>query len=234
MQKKYELHFNFGEEENEKVLNSSEIQNQFIKKYKSLIAKELKIDEKNLIFKDIHRGSLAVSFLQIKSSNDLKNSIYNLKGKYNIEKIEQKPLLETIQISSNILDFDNIDKSNSDRRSNDNWKGYGLKVRGMYDNGNNNWLDDTGKKSEFINAYLGINNFLGDSNKMLSDLKNLTENIEEKFSSNRNDKIIEIKKFPIIVKIKIILIFVEIMIFLIPVVETMIIIILIVIKLFQI
>jgi len=187
MQKKYELHFNFGEEENEKVLNSSEIQNQFIKKYKSLIAKELKIDEKNLIFKDIHRGSLAVSFLQIKSSNDLKNSIYNLKGKYNIEKIEQKPLLETIQISSNILDFDNIDKSNSDRRSNDNWKGYGLKVRGMYDNGNNNWLDDTDKKSEFINAYLGINNFLGDSNKMLSDLKNLTENIEEKFSSNRND-----------------------------------------------
>ena len=184
-QKKYEFHLNFGEEENEKILNYPELQNKFIKKYKQLIAKELKIDEKYLILQDIHRGSLAFSFLQIKSPIDLRNSISNLKGKYNIENIEQKPLLETIQISSNILDFDNIDKSNSDRR--DNWKEYGLKVKGMYDNGKDNWIDDTDKKSEFINAYLGINNYLGDSSKMLLDLQNLTENLEKKHSSNRYD-----------------------------------------------
>ena len=57
----------------------------------------------------------------------------------------------------------------------------------MYDNGKDNWLDDAYKKSEFINAYLGINNYLSDSSKTLSDLKNQTENIEKKLSSDRND-----------------------------------------------
>ena len=182
-QKKYELHFNFGEEENEKILNYPVIHKDFIKKYKPLIAKELKIEEDNLIFQDIHRGSVAVSCLQFKSSIDLEHSIPALKGKYNIENVEQKPLLETIQISSNILD---INESKLDIRDYD-WKEYGLKVRAMYDDGNDNWLDVKNNKSEFITAYMGINNFLGDSSQMLSDLKQLSKNIEKEVSTDRND-----------------------------------------------
>ena len=81
-QNKYELHFNFGEEENEKILNSQEKQELFIKKYKTLIAKDLNIDEQKFIFKDIHRGSVNISFLHMESTKELNNSLYKLKGKY--------------------------------------------------------------------------------------------------------------------------------------------------------
>ena len=96
------MHFDFVEEKIEQILNSPEKQKYFINEYKPLIAKELNIDEKDLIFKDIHRGSLGVSCIYLKRTEKTDISLLKLKGKYNIENIEEKPLLEALQISSNI------------------------------------------------------------------------------------------------------------------------------------
>ena len=193
-QKKFVLHFNFGKEEDENILKSPEKQEDFIKVYKPLIAKEINIDENNLIFKDIHRGCLGVSFVQVESSEESDKSLLNLQGKFNIEKIEEKSLLETLQISSNILDpkgnrFSGwgIDETRGGENyipPLNNWRGFGIKVSGMYDKGNDAWLNYENKKGEFAIAYMGINNYLGETKEMIShiqeystDIKNLIKNL---------------------------------------------------------
>ena len=46
------------------------------------------------------------------------------------------------------------------------WFGYGLKVKGKYDNGNNAWVDYTGVKGEFAVAYFGLSNIYGNKNNL--------------------------------------------------------------------
>ena len=198
-QNKYELHFNLGEEENETILNSPSKQKEFLKKYKKLISSELKIDKHNFIFKDVHRGSLGVSSLPLEESEKTENLMENIKGKFNIEKVEEKPLLEALQISPKILDVQgnrfSLWGKNEKRGGEDyippteNWRGYGLKVLGLYDNGNNDWLDYQNKKGEFAIAYMGINNILGQSSKMIEKLNIYSKKVKtiERKNSYAND-----------------------------------------------
>ena len=72
--------------------------------YKTILSKELNLKEDDFIFKDIHRGCLGASLAIIESTEETENSINNLEGKNNINKIEEKPLLKALQISDNILD----------------------------------------------------------------------------------------------------------------------------------
>ena len=198
-QNKYELHFDFGEEENENILNSPKKQKEFLRKYKKIISSELKINKHNLIFKDVHRGSLGVSSLPLEESEKTGNAMGNLEGKFNIKKVEEKPLLETLQISPKILDEQGNRFShwgiNEKRGGEDyippeaNWRGYGLKVLGLYDNGNNDWLDYQNKQGEFAIAYMGINNVLGKSSKMIEKLNIYSKKVKsiEKKNSFMND-----------------------------------------------
>ena len=206
-QKKFVLHFNFGKEEDENILKSPEKQEDFIKVYKPLIAKEINIDENNLIFKDFHRGCVGVSCVQVESSEESDKSLLNLQGKFNIEKIEEKSLLETLQISSNIFDpkgnrFSGWGINETRGGENyipplNNWRGFGIKVSGMYDNGNDDWLNYENKKGEFAIAYMGINNYLGETKEMIShiqeystDIKNLIKNkLYRNDSNSRNNGI---------------------------------------------
>ena len=52
-QKKYELHFDFGDENNKKILNESKEKEKFLKEWKIKIAEKLKIKEDKLIFTDV-------------------------------------------------------------------------------------------------------------------------------------------------------------------------------------
>ena len=203
-QKKYELHFNLGEKENEMILNSPDKQEEFIKKYKKIISTELKLKENDFIFKDIHRGSLGASMAIVDSSQELENSIENLQGNNNIENIEEKPLLESLLISPDILDpkwnrFDGWGLNEIRGKEKyipptDNWRGYGLKVKGMYDKGDNSWLGFKNQKGEFAIAYMGINNFIGESKKIIplindslpDNKKNQTINLFNKDFNSRN------------------------------------------------
>ena len=179
-QKKYILHFNFQDKIIEQILESREMQKDFIESFKPLISKELDDDYDNLIFRDIHRGSLGVTCTLVESSEKTDNLFPKLKGQNNIEEVEEKPLLEALQISPNILDPEGNRSTGwgmNETRGGEkyipplkHWRGIGLKVSGKYDNGNDNWLNYKNKKGEFAIAYMGINNFLGNQDEMISDL----------------------------------------------------------------
>ena len=79
-QKKYELHFDFGEEENEKIINNPEKKEEFLKNYKEIIAKELQLEIKDLIFTDVHHGSVGVHMSILKEEKNNKNLVEKLEG----------------------------------------------------------------------------------------------------------------------------------------------------------
>ena len=58
-QEKYELHFDLGEEENEKILSNEKDAQIFIKDLKKELSQLLKINEDRLIITNVHHGCLA-------------------------------------------------------------------------------------------------------------------------------------------------------------------------------
>ena len=192
-QKKYELHFDFGQEINEKIINDEKEKEKFLYDYKMKIAEKLNIESDRLILTDVHRGSLGVFFKIINSTLKEVKSIFDLKNCLNIKKVEEKPLLEMLQISPDIL----YPKANrydgwglNETRGGEKylppingWYGFGLNVLNKYDNGNNDWLDYQNTKiGEYSIAYLAINNLENKKTEIIEDLND--------FSTNINDKIV--------------------------------------------
>ena len=111
-----------------------------------------------------------------------------LENKFNI-KVKEKPVLETLQISPEILDERGNRKGNwgqNEKRGGEKylpplngWEGIGLKVLGQYDNGSNDWLDYNNNKNEYAIAYYGLNNNLDDKNISLSDLNTYANDIKK-------------------------------------------------------
>ena len=187
-QKKYELHFDFGDEENEKIIKNPYKKNEFLKKYKEKIAKELQIKAENIILSDVHHGSVGVNLSIVNEGKKGSEDVKKLEGKLNI-KVKEKPLLETLQISPEILDIRGNRKGNwgqNEKRGGENyipplkgWEGIGLKVWGQYDNGNNDWLDYNNNSNEYAIAYYGLNNHLDDKNILVSDLNIYANDIKK-------------------------------------------------------
>ena len=185
-QKKFELHFDFGNENNKKILNEKEEKEKFIKKWKPILAEKLKIHEEQLILSDVHSGSLAVHAAIINSTEENEKAMKELKIA-EIKKIEEKPMLEALQISPEILDK----KGNrykgwgvNEKRGGEKyippingWYGIGLKVMNKYDNGNNDWLGYRNKKGEYAVGYIGINNSYNDKEKMIEDISSLSQSM---------------------------------------------------------
>ena len=187
-EKKYEIHFDFGEEKNNVIFNNSFERENFIHKWKEKISENLKIDINNLILTNIHHGSIRVDASIINGTEKEEKALLELEGKSYIKKIEEKPLLEALEISPEILD------PNGDRNQGwgvdetrggekylpplNGWYGLGLKVKDKYDNGDNSWLNWQNKKREFAIAYLGISNFLNEKERIVGDLNNASRNIK--------------------------------------------------------
>ncbi len=186
-QKKYEFHFDFGDKLNNQVLNDPKMQQDFLNQYSKIIAEKLKIDRKRLIFTNIHRGTIGVHVSIIDSTKKEEEKLLNLKNDLNIKEVEVKPLLEELQISQDILDkrWNRHCKwgMNETRGGEDyipplnGWNGFGLKVLGKYDNGNNDWLDYRNRKGEYAIAYIGINNELNDKGSMIEELNKYSQDI---------------------------------------------------------
>ena len=107
----------------------------------------------------------------------IKSTINKLKEYNYIQEIQEKPLIEGCQLNSDIFDpaWNNQDGGwgIGEKRGGEDyipplgWFGYGLKVNGKYDNGNNNWLGMIGENDgEFAVAYFGISNIYGNKNNM--------------------------------------------------------------------
>ena len=187
-EKKFEIHYEFEHKENDLILNDEEEKEKFIKKYKKEIADKLKIDINNLVFTNIHHGSVSVDVSIVNGTKKEEEALLSLSGNDNIKTIEVKPILGALEISPDILDpmGDRHDGwgINEKRGGEDyipplnGWYGIGLKVRDKYDNGDNSWLDYANVKGEFAIAYLGINNFLNEQSRIVGDLNNLSRDIQ--------------------------------------------------------
>ena len=191
-QEKYELHFDFGEEENEKILSNEKDAQIFIKDLKKELSQLLKINEDRLIITNVHHGSLAIDFLVYDETKKerilIQERLNNLRIK-KLKKIKKKKIFDLLLLNTDILDprFNRNSKWGIDEKRGgenylppfDDWNGFGLNVLNKYDFGNNIWLDYHNKNGEYSIAYLGISNLKNEIEKIITfdnDSKN-TENL---------------------------------------------------------
>ena len=148
---------------------------------------------------NVKHGSVCVDAKIVNETKEDESVLLALQGIKNVKKIEEKPLLEALQVSPDILDSDGDRHKgwgiNEKRGGEDyippleGWYGIGLKVKGKYDNGDNSWLDYKNKEGEFAIAYLGINNLLNEKAFIIGDLNNITTSLYEINSTFINERI---------------------------------------------
>ena len=188
-QKKYELHFNFGKEINKKILNEPKEKEKFLEEWKTKLCKKLKIDKDKIILTDVHRGSVAVHAVILGSTHEKeKQALAELKQIKEITNINEKPMIEALQISPEILDkrgnrfkgwgINEIRGGEKYLPPLNGWIGIGLKVKNKYDNGNNDWLGHKNKKGEYAVGYIGINNLYNDKDTIIKDINHLPEKMD--------------------------------------------------------
>ena len=123
---------------------------------------------------NIHRGSVAVDCIFINQKiiyEKLKEKLIDLPD---LKRIEEKPLIEKLQLNSDIFDilgdrpegFWCVESGGETRGGKDyippldNWNGLGLSVADKYDQGDNDWLGYEHEEGEFAIGYMGINKLL--------------------------------------------------------------------------
>ena len=175
--KKYNFHFDFDEEKNEKLLNDLEEQKKFNDKLRKKLSKEYNIPEDKIIITCPQRGSYQVQVIfQDDKFNDDNFDPQNFKDKFNnndkefqelchLKKVHQDVIMNACKLNQNMLDSrgnresgwgENEKRGGRDYIPPKGWKGYGLKVYGKYDGGNNDWLAYNGNKNEWCVAYHGV------------------------------------------------------------------------------
>ena len=173
--KKYELHFNLGDKRNNELLNNKEEQNIFNNKLKKMLSKSYNIPENEIIITNPQKGSYSVQLIfESNEFNNINLDINSFKAKLNdgefaelkgLKEIQSSLIMEGIKLSPSMLDERGNRISGwgeNEKRGGFNyippkgWKGFGLKVWGKYDNGNNAWLASDGNPQEWAIAYHGI------------------------------------------------------------------------------
>ena len=178
--KKYEILFDLDEEQHQNLINDPKEKENFIKSWNFLISKILGIDNNNLILINNNINSMSLYGSIINETIENNKKMKSLEGNYLIKKIEEKPIIEAIQISSEIFDKrgDKIWKKSVNKKRGGleyihptkDWIGIGLKVKDKYDKQNNDWLKKNGSNREYAVAYLGPNNFLINKNSIIKEI----------------------------------------------------------------
>ena len=196
--KKYEILFDLGSIKNNILCKKDNELNNFIKEWKLKISNKLNININDVILvnpKD-KNGLFSLDLV----SNETNITYDKLKNFKEIKNIEKKCLIEGCQLNSSIFDpkGDNQDGgwAIGEERGGEKyipplgWKGYGLKVKGKYDNGNNTWLSYN-QPDSFAVAYFGISNIYGNKNNLnhflneINSQKALNSGYEQSY---KNDK----------------------------------------------
>ena len=168
--KKYDLHFDFGEERNEQLLLNEYEQNKFKESLKDIISQKYGICKEKLILADPKRGSFQISLFQTDEFNslsleELKNDPKFGKELRGLKEIQQSLIVNACKLSKSLLDAKGNRNSGwgvGEKRGGYpyrppiGWIGFGLNVRGKYDNGSDEWLNYDGNKNEWAVAYHGV------------------------------------------------------------------------------
>jgi hypothetical protein len=171
-----DLKFDFGEKENNKLLYDKKYRDKFIEEIKEKISKELDITSKEILFINYRRGSFRFNFtlprdyLEFKNFHKVKLTQFfqNQKGFVNMK---ESPVTKAIFLTPELLEPKfNMKESDWPRNIEYrgpignryqyyppyDWKGYGLKVIGKYEN--DNWLTFQNTPGEWWIAYHGLGN----------------------------------------------------------------------------
>ena len=172
--KKYKIIFDPDINKNKIFSEKDDELKDFIEDFKSKISKELKMNKSDvfLVNPKNNNGLCSIDFVPNKENIEYKKLLKINK----VKDIKKESLIEGCQLSSDIFDpsYNNQDegwgigekRGGEDYISPLGWFGFGLKVKGKYDNGNNDWIGYNNKNGEFAVAYFGISNLYGNKKNM--------------------------------------------------------------------
>ena len=174
--KKYDLHFEFGEERNEELLKDKNEFEEFKKNLKKKLSKDYHVAEDKIIVTFPQKGSFHVQVIfQSDEFNDLDTDVFKQKFMEddefeelkNLKEIHSDVILGGCKLSKKLLDEKGnrvegwgVNEKRGGRPYNPptGWIGIGLKVLDKYEN--NNWIGYDGNKDEWCVAYHGVGRFL--------------------------------------------------------------------------
>ena len=177
---KKKIEINFKLESNIiEILNKKEKDlSNFIDEWKEKIANKLNIKKEEISLINPKKKQDGTFSLDLVSNDDsiFKVDINNIFNFNEINYIQEKSFIESCQLNNNIFEprYNNQDgfwgcyetRGGEDYIPPIGWKGYGLKVKGKYDFGDDTWLDYKDRKGVFAVAYLGISNIFGNEQKL--------------------------------------------------------------------
>ena len=188
--KKYEVHFDFGNKRNNELLNNYEEQEKFHNKLKKALSIEYGINEDDIIITNPQKGSynVQVIFLTEDFNKEIDMSKFQEKCRNSkefeelcyLKNIHKVLIMEGCKLSSDMLDpAGNRFKGwavgklrgGEEYYPPQGWLGFGLKVIGRYDNGNDNWLAHDNNPNEWAVAYHGL------GTRLIPQLEKVVENI---------------------------------------------------------
>jgi hypothetical protein len=170
--KKYDLHFDLGEERNNELLTNKEEQEKFNQKLRKKLSIEYNVPEDTIIVTNAQRGSYRVQVIFEKEDFNKKNVDINSLAKNcdsnefqelkYLKEVHSSLIMEGCKLSPDMLDSkgnresgwgENEKRGGFDYFPPKGWKGFGLNVVGKYGNGNDDWLAYNGNKNEWAIAY---------------------------------------------------------------------------------
>jgi len=172
--KKYDLHFELGEERNEEILNDKEEFEKFKQKLKLKLSKDYNIPPDKIIVTLPQKGSLHVQVIfQNEDFHKLDKAQFINKFKNdpefeelaNLKDIHEDIIMGAVKITRNNLDprgNRNDGWGIGERRGGKDydppigWNGIGLKVWDKYDNEDNTWIGMDNVPGEWCVAYHGV------------------------------------------------------------------------------
>ena len=200
--KKYDLHFDFGAIRNNELLNNKLEQEKFHKKLRKSLSKEYNIPEEEIIITNPQKGSYNIQVIFMseefnkiidisKFQQKCQNSNDSDELKY-LKEVHQTLIMEGCKLNRNMLDSKGNrisgwaigeKRGGKDYIPPEGWMGFGLKVVGKYDNGNDDWLACNGNNNEWAVAYHGVRTII--TPKLEDAVKNISIN---GFQTGKNHK----------------------------------------------
>ena len=186
--KKHEFRFDFGWEKDNLILSDVNEQQLFMDELKVSLSKGFQIKTNEIIITYPRSGSIIVTviFLSEDFNNITMNQIQNILATHSPDintliGLNSFLVLDGILLNPELLDHNGDNKNQgwgyNEKRGGrpyippKGWIGYGLKVWGKYDKGNNDWIGHTGVAGEWCVAYHGASQKLNNNYKMMRDVE---------------------------------------------------------------
>ena len=198
--KKYILYFDLGEEKNTAMMNDLILQNDFNTRLQNALKSLFKITIKDIIMANPRKSPYIITaIIKISNFNELpENQLYDsLKTDYGFDtiiKVEKSILLNGCKLNRIMLDCRgdrNVGWGINEMRGGKpysppmGWMGYGIRVLGRFDGGDDTWLDFKNNPGEWAVAYHGMGSSSSGEININNDLFNTV--IRQKFKKS-NDK----------------------------------------------